>query len=142
MKSPSRVQLFATPWTLARQAPLSMGFSRQEYWRWLPCPPPGNLPHPGIEPTPAVAPAWQADSLPLSHQESTHQHHTVSVTVALQEVLQLCSHTRSGSSRPFAFLCCISYLLLGNKPPKTQQCKHPHLLSLSVNQESRSGFLE
>ena len=40
----------ATPWTVARQAPLSMGFSRQEYWSGLPCPPPGELPDPGIEP--------------------------------------------------------------------------------------------
>ena len=45
-----RVQLSVTPWTLARQAPLSMRFSRQECWSGLPCPPPGDLPHPGIEP--------------------------------------------------------------------------------------------
>ena len=44
----SRVQL-STPWTAACQAPLSMGFSRQEYWSGLPCPPPGDLPDPGIE---------------------------------------------------------------------------------------------
>ena len=53
--------LFATPWTIARQAPLSMGFSRQEYWSGLPFPPPGDLPNPGIEP---VSPSLQADSLP------------------------------------------------------------------------------
>ena len=47
----SCVWLFETPWTVAHQAPLSMGFSRQEYyWSGLPCPPPGGLPHPGIEP--------------------------------------------------------------------------------------------
>ena len=52
----SHVFLFATPWTVAHQAPLSMGFSRQEHWRGLPSPPPGDLPHPGIEPTsPALA---------------------------------------------------------------------------------------
>ena len=45
----SRVRLFVTPWTVALQAPLSMGFSRQDYWSGLPCPPPGDLP-PGIEP--------------------------------------------------------------------------------------------
>ena len=39
-----------TPWTVAGQAPLSMGFSRQEYWSGLPCPPPGDLPNSGIEP--------------------------------------------------------------------------------------------
>ena len=47
----SRVQLFATPWNTARQALPSMGFFRQEYWSGLPCPPPGDLPDPGIEPS-------------------------------------------------------------------------------------------
>ena len=52
----SRVWLFATPWTIACQAPLSMGFSRQEYWSGLPCPPPRDLPDPGIKPaSPALA---------------------------------------------------------------------------------------
>ena len=52
----SRVWLFATLWTIASQAPLSMGFSRQEYWSGLPCPPPGDLPDSGIEPaSPALA---------------------------------------------------------------------------------------
>ena len=44
------IQLFATLWTVASQAPLSMGFSRQQHWNWLLCPPPGDLPDPGIEP--------------------------------------------------------------------------------------------
>ena len=52
---------FATPWTGGRQVPLSMRFSGQEYWSGLPCPPPGDLPHPGIEPG---SPALRADSLP------------------------------------------------------------------------------
>ena len=51
----------ATLWTVARQALLSMGFPRQEYWSGLPCPPPGDLPNPGIKPR---SPALQADSLP------------------------------------------------------------------------------
>ena len=50
----SRVQLLVTPWTVARPAPLSMGFSRQEFWNGLPCPPPGHLPEPEIEFTPLV----------------------------------------------------------------------------------------
>ena len=66
----SRVQLFATLWTVAHQAPRSMGFSRQEYWSGLPCPPPGDLPDPQIEPVSPVAAALQADSLLLSLQES------------------------------------------------------------------------
>ena len=49
VKSLSRVQLFATPWTVAYQAPPSMGFSRQEYWSGLPLPSPGDLPDPGIK---------------------------------------------------------------------------------------------
>ena len=49
-QSLSRVRLFATPWTVARQAPLSLGFSKREYWSGLPCPSPGNLSHPGIQP--------------------------------------------------------------------------------------------
>ena len=51
VKSLSPVQLFATPWTVAHEAPLSMGFSRQENWSGLPCSPPGDLPDPGIKPT-------------------------------------------------------------------------------------------
>ena len=53
----SCVQLFVTPQTVAHQAPLSMGFSRQEYWSGLPFPPPGYLPNPGIEPMSLVSPA-------------------------------------------------------------------------------------
>ena len=60
----SRVRLFATPWTIARQSPLSIELSRQEYWSGLPLPSPGALPDPGIEP---MSPALQADSLFLSH---------------------------------------------------------------------------
>ena len=57
----SCVPLFVTLWTIVCQAPLSMGFSRQEYWSGSPCPPPGDLPDPGAEPG---SPALQADSLP------------------------------------------------------------------------------
>ena len=56
----SRVRLFATTWTVAYQAPPSMGFSRQEYWSGLPFPSPGDLPNPGIEPG---SPTLQADAL-------------------------------------------------------------------------------
>ena len=61
VKSPSGVQPFATPWTVAYQAPPSMEFSRQEYWSGLPFPSPGDLPNPGTEPG---FPALQADALP------------------------------------------------------------------------------
>ena len=61
MKSLSCIRLFATPWTVAYQAPLSTGFSRQECWSGLPFPSPGDLPDPGNEPG---SPALQADALP------------------------------------------------------------------------------
>ena len=63
----SHVQLFVTPWTVACQAPLSVEFSRPEYWSGLPFRSPGDLPTPGIELTSL---AMQADSLPLSHWQS------------------------------------------------------------------------
>ena len=53
----SHIRLFATPWTVAYQAPLSMGFSTHEYWSGLPFPSPGDLPNSGIEPVFPVAPA-------------------------------------------------------------------------------------
>ena len=75
----SCVRIFATLWTVAHQAPLSMGFSRQEYWRGLPCPPPGDLPNPGIEPkSPALvggfyitSTTWEA---PICVQIHTYIH--------------------------------------------------------------------
>ena len=75
VQSLSHVLLFATMWTIARQAPLPMGFSRQEYWSELPCPPPRDLPNPGIELGSLMSPAlaggffttsttWEAPGLP------------------------------------------------------------------------------
>ena len=71
------VQFFATPWTVSHPAPLSMRFSRQEYWSGLSCPPPGDLPHPRMEPTfshvywidkQIVYHTWEAFHVALSHQ--------------------------------------------------------------------------
>ena len=85
----SCVQFFATLWTVAHQAPLSMEFSRQEYWSGWPCPPPGGLPDPGIEPMPLMSPAlvlrffttsatWEALDVPedpqSEHVENQSQH--------------------------------------------------------------------
>jgi len=61
---------FVNPWTVARQAPLSVGFSRQEYRSGLPFPPLGDLPNPGVELASSASLALQADYLPLSHQGS------------------------------------------------------------------------
>ena len=67
----SCVQLFATQWTVAHQAPLSMEFSRQEYyWSGLPCPSPGDLPDLGIKPRSCTL---QADPFHLSHQGSSRE---------------------------------------------------------------------
>ena len=62
----NHVRLFSTPWTVACQAPLSVGFSREEYWSGLPFLSPGNLPDPGIEPR---SPTLQADSLPSEEKK-------------------------------------------------------------------------
>ena len=84
VKSLNRVQLFATPWTVALQAPPSMGFSKQGYWSGLPFPSPGELPDPGIEPG---SPTLQADSLPSEpprkprrHQILSHSFHAMNVS--------------------------------------------------------------
>ena len=70
VKSLSCVQLFETPWTEAQQAPLSIRFSRQEYWSELPLPPPEELPNPGTEPVSPSLLHWQVDALLLSHRGS------------------------------------------------------------------------
>ena len=80
----SGVRLFVTPWTVACQSPLSMGFSRQEYWSELPFPSPRDLPKPGMEPG---SPALQADSLPI---ELRGKHHVSACTYA-----KLLSHVAS-----------------------------------------------
>ena len=65
VKSLSHVRLFVAPWTVVYQAPLSMGFSRQEYWSGLPFPSPGDLPDPGIDPgIEPRSPTLQVDALP------------------------------------------------------------------------------
>ena len=65
------IQLFATPWTVARQVPLSMGFSRQEYWSGLPFPSPGDFSHLGIKPG---SPALQAEPPGNRVAEIVHWH--------------------------------------------------------------------
>ena len=81
-----------TSWTVAHQAPPSMGFSKQEYWSGLPFPSPGDLPDPGIKPR---SPALQVDSLPLSHRASPHQ----------EQWLNLCDR----SMDTYSFLCFCLY---------------------------------
>ena len=84
---------------VAHQAPLSMGFSRQEYWSGLPCPPPGELPNPGTEPTSPASPAVQVESLPteplgkpkdiIHHRSRISQLKTgISATILTKELMQ------------------------------------------------------
>ena len=72
----SHVQLFVTPWTVAYQASLTMGFPRQEYWSGLSFPSPGDLPDPGIKLMPPVSPALQVDSLPTEPSKKAEHRRT------------------------------------------------------------------
>ena len=84
VKSLSRVRLFANPWTVAYQAPPSMGFSRQECWSGLPFPSPGDLPDPGIKPG---SPALRADALPsepLGNLIKYRFEHIITISVPLR----------------------------------------------------------
>ena len=108
----SSVWLYVTPWTAARQAPLSMGFSRQEYWGGLPCSPPGDLLNLRIEPR---SPALQADCVPLSHQESPRSECDSSNG----------KHTNLMSWNSICFL-------LQNPRPASMKQKCLHLLGLSL----------
>jgi len=69
----THVWLYATLWTVACQAPPSMRFSRQEYWSGLPCPPPGNLPNPGIKPTSLTSPAVAGGFFTISATWEAHK---------------------------------------------------------------------
>ena len=89
----SRVRLFATPWTVAYQAPQSVEFSRQEYWSGLPFPSPGDLPNPGIE---SRSPALQPDALlseppgkPIGHHIKIQKKHLVDGLPKLCEIFEL-----------------------------------------------------
>ena len=107
-----------TPWTVAYLAPLSMGFSRWEYWSGLPCPPPEDLPNPGIKP---ASPALQADSLPLSHPGSPSTAGTCSQT----GVWQISPHVyfKSFFLHGFWVLCRDTFwrVCLGNSSKHTLQ---------------------
>ena len=78
VKSLSRVRLLVTPWTVACQAPLSLEFSRQEYWSGLPFPPPEDLPNPEIE---LRSPTLQADALPSEPPGKIYPRHLPKLTI-------------------------------------------------------------
>ena len=100
MKSLSHVQLFVTSWTVAYQAPPTMGFSRQEYWNGLPYPPPWDLPDPGIEPVSLMSPSlagrflttsatWEAHMEIYTYQNLKFQQHVAGETKLLKKVREL-----------------------------------------------------
>ena len=80
----SRVRLFATPWTVVRQAPLSMAFSRQEYWSRLPCLPPGNLPNPGTEPKSLTSPALVGGFFTSCTTWEAHKHNISTIVTKMK----------------------------------------------------------
>ena len=102
----SHVRLFGTLWIVTHQDPLSMGFSRQEYWSGLPCPLPGDLPNPGIKPMSLASPSLQVvDSLPTAPPGTACAECTARASVALAEASPaLCSeivHPPRASPLPF-----------------------------------------
>ena len=110
-QSLSCVQLFVTSWTVACQAPLSMGFSRQEHWSGLPFPSPGDLPKPGLKSTSL---AWPVGSLPPHHLGSPHTTLDLSqevfclllLTVYYSLVLLAMKIQSSGTHFPFSTALC------------------------------------
>ena len=104
--------LFVTPWTVASQAPLSMGFPRQEYWSGLPFPPPGDLLDPGIKPTPLMSPAlaggffttsatWEAHTKRAS-LERTHLTPVISLYARTESNIVFKSTSRSSTEKAMA----------------------------------------
>ena len=92
-----------TLWTMARQASLSMGFSRQEYWSRWPFPPPGDLSNTGIKLTSPAAPELQADSLRLSHRGSPYGNKNKKAGKLWEKALTLMENHQGGFPEEVAF---------------------------------------
>ena len=135
----SRVWVFATLGTLARQAPLSMGFSRQEYWGGLPCPPLRDLPNPGMEPTSLMSPALAGGCFATSHLGSpagegsdklrdthTHRHTHTNAPKSFAIHLPLQTSSYAGSCSPLKKPSLFSPADLFLHQPS---CRSPHLSS-------------
>ena len=97
----SRVWLFATLWTVACQAPLSMGFSRQEYWTGLSCPPSGDLPNPGIKPASLTSVALAGEFFTTSASERSRQ---IRSTVWIFVGLSIIKYIKMGKSSGFVWV--------------------------------------
>ena len=123
----SHVQFFVAPWNVAQQGPLSMGFSRQECWSGLPCPPPGDLPDPGIEPESLMVPAladrffttstsWETLSLLfgiLKHMWTSHRSETACKEETSLSLFYKCFQDDLLLEPTFGFVGCVCWSLPG-----------------------------
>ena len=82
-----------TLWTIALQVPLSVGFSRQEYWSGFPCPPPGDLPDPGVQPVSLTSPASAVGSLPLVPPRKPSYAPTTTIVIVI--VMEACTEIQT-----------------------------------------------
>ena len=131
----SCVQLFATLWTVAHQAPLSMGFSRQEYWSGFSYPPPGDLPDPGIEP---ASPALQARIL---YRGATREAQRWVYVIQLRTVskCKILAHIHTHiHAQCFQTLCRIKSHIPGILFSVTQKCSSGEYVSLDHSSKSRA----
>ena len=115
----SHVQLFVTSWTVAHRAHLSMGFSRQEFWSGLPCPPPGALPDPGRE---HVSPV---DSSSLSTQQAPARAHRLFISsgcVCRPWEAFNCASTKSSTFWPLGFSLFSTFFSFGIKHLDSKIC--------------------
>ena len=131
----SRIRLFATLWTIAQQAPLSMDFSRPEHWSGLPCPPPGDLPDPGIKPaflmSPALAGRFFTASATWEAPELTYYH--------IKSSLNIDSSYRAMGS--WVAMQCDWLTASHPLHPTPTLCSHPSLFSTSLVQQSDETHL-
>ena len=128
-----------TLWTVARQAPLSIGCLRQEYWSGLPFPSPGDLPNPGIK---LRSPALQANSLPVSHQGSPLPPY---IRTSLKSDVQVCSQHSEMIAVTTVIVLLLRLLLIVDRYPffslhkKKSKTQNPFLSSLSIKLKTDSA---
>ena len=135
----SHAWLFVILWAVAYRASLSMGFSRQEYWSGLPCPPPGELPDPGIEPM--VSPALQADSLPSEPPDKPKEYWSGLPCPPPEDLPNPRIEPKSLASPPLAGWFCMLFLYLGSFNFYSRIWHSELNLTLSLNICAISYFL-
>ena len=138
------VQLFATQWTVAHQAPLLMGFFRQEYWSGLPCPPPGDLPNPGIKPMSFLSPALAAGFATTSTTWEALWVERSPIFIdcqALQKLTAHSAHPIEGTVSPFQALVQIHSCVSLQSPSLRVIQKLPQTSFLNIEQKVRKKHL-